>query len=255
MTRRLSVLLIAFLLCLCAAPLLAASQKMSRVEGRFFSADGRPLQHAVALFFSTDLGPVPIPQGYDWFSDVATPIIDDGRFSASIPPGKYWYGVIKMPDDLEHTRAHSDEWLYVSSKKDGTVQRVVVKPGKVSNMGDIKIPADMFAGRSASPVSVVSGRLLDQFKKPVAGFAVEAYSKNEKGALPVFASAFTDENGVYSIRLMAGVFFLKIRPTDKFTMKGQLNKNFNKYVLPLAHRISVGPSQDIPGVNIVMSSK
>ncbi len=211
----------------CMEPLMAAPVENGRVEGRVVNANGSPVTNVGVLFFSNDIGPLQMPQKYDWLPDVGVPVNQDGLFSVTILPGKYWYGVMRMPE----RGGRLSEWLYVSNEKDGSVKRVEIKKGLTCKIGDIKIPANMFAGRQEDPVAIINGHILDQFRKPVAGMVVEAYANTKNDARPVFSSNLTDENGMYSIRMTAGVFFLKIRPLSRFSRNGKFNKNYSKYIL------------------------
>ncbi len=235
------------------APLLAASADNGMVEGRILNANGSPMTKVGVVFFSNNIGPVQLPQRYDWLPDVGVPVNSEGYFAATILPGSYWYGVMRMPD--RNTGGRINEWLYVSREKDGTVKRVEIKKGLTSKIGNIKIQADMFAGRQDAPVSIISGRILDQFKKPVSGMIVEAFANPENDAKPIFSSNFTDENGMYSIRLTAGVFFLKIRSLARFTRNGKSNEKFAKYILSKRYYRVVAEDDKVVSVSLVARLK
>jgi hypothetical protein len=233
-------------------PLMAASSEKGGVEGRVVMADGSPPVNAAVVFFSNNIGPLQLPQPYDWQPDAAAPVIG-GHFSTQLLPGNYWYGVIRIPD--RRIGGHFRDWLYISNKKDGTINKVEIKKDQKSRMGEILIQDDMFAGRQRDPISLVRGHLDDQFKSPVAGFVIEAFTSNEDGARPVFSSDPTDENGLYLIRLTAGVFYLKIRPVERINNRGQFDQNYGKYVLPGAFRFVAKEDQEVPGVDLVARLK
>lgn len=181
------------ILWLLSAVFLAGSAHAAILRGRVLDVDGKPL--AGVKLFVYDSAQVRRPATF-----ISSPSAVDGTVAVTVPPGTYWvvarlklgelYGPL-MPGDK-----HSGEPAVMDLTTDAELEQEFT-------VADIR---DLGRRRQAIAVDFVklSGRVLDSEGKPVSNVYVFASSIKEGSAMPDFISAWTGEDGGYTLIVPVG---------------------------------------------------
>jgi len=175
----------------------ASAGESARLSGKVTDVEGKPVEGAVIFIYDsavTRRQPDFISPGSD----------KDGRFSISLPPGRYWAVARARKDEksgpLISGGRHSGEPMEIEMSLNGDLERDFV-------VADIREVARM-TQKTRKDVIVIRGRVLDSEGKPVR----MAYAIADKGehfsGMPDFFSGWTDAEGNYALYLPRGKYFI-----------------------------------------------
>jgi uncharacterized GH25 family protein len=168
-----------------------------RLKGKVTDAEGKPVEGAVIFIYDSA---VTRRQ-----PDFTSPGSDkDGRFSISLPPGRYWAVARARKDEkggpLILGGRHSGEPVEIELSLNGDVERDFV-------VADIREVARM-TQKTRKDVIAIRGRVLDSEGKPVRmAYAIADRNAHFSG-MPGFFSGWTDMEGNYVLYLPRGKYFI-----------------------------------------------
>jgi len=180
-----------------SAPAMGAASFV--LTGQVTDIDGKPV--AGAEIFAYDSAVIRRPADF-----ISARTAADGRYSLTLPRQKFWvvarvrsgekFGPL-LPGDR-----HSGEPLVVEPDDGKDVQQDFT-------VVDIR-EAVRQKQKVRSDYRLVSGRVLDQDKKPVSDVYVFANTTQKAKDIPEYISAWTGTNGEYTLYLPPGHYFLGV---------------------------------------------
>lgn len=203
------------------------------LKAKIVDVAGKPVS-GVKLFMYKTLN-VRMPADF-----ISPPSDNGGRVQAALPAGTYWAVARLKKDDtfgpLMPGDRHSGEPLEieVSVGKELLVDFVVADIQEISQK----------KRSSTTDVIKVNGRVLNKDGLPVANVYVFAHRTKEVLSLPDFISAWTDENGTYSLYLPAGAkYFLgsatQFPPVAKLSVVRELEAERGKLDIAMDLELTV----------------
>jgi len=174
----------------------ATAEENAVLKGRVLDAEGKPQKGAIVLVYDSQ----EVRRRADFMS-VRTE--EDGRFRMVLFPGKYW-AMARLKKAAEYGP------LMPGDKHSGDPREIELAAGAERELDFTVI--DIKA--SANPKKVredhirIKGRIVDEKGQPVKNAYTYA-SRNEKfSGIPDYLSAWTDEEGRYTLYLPRGRFYL-----------------------------------------------
>ena len=186
------------------------------VRGRAVLASGKPMQHAVVLFYVRQNGPPPLPERYWRVPESVFPVGTDGTFTAELQEGEYYVGAIgRESSQLVPGPPGEGDLLALARNKSGKPVVVTVAAGKpVENVVLKGYPYRSSGSKKNDKTTTIEGTVLLKDGAPASGIFVFAFLSPERGSKPVFASGKTDKSGKYRLRVDGdGTFYVKARET------------------------------------------
>ncbi len=189
----LAVLFVSVLYC----SLNALAGESARLSGKVTDVEGKPVEGAVLFIYdsaATRRQPDFVSPGTD----------KDGRFSISLPPGRYWAVARVRKDEksgpLISGGRHSGEPMEIEMSMNGDLERDFV-------VADIRDVARV-TQKTRKDVVVIRGRILDNEGKPVRMAYAIADKDEYFSGMPDFFSGWTDTEGSYALYLPRGKYFI-----------------------------------------------
>lgn len=185
-----------------AAMLLSPPARSSALEqgsltGSVADTAGAPVRGAViSLYFDLEN----LRRRPDFVSSATD---GDGRFMLAVPPGRYWAVARLKKNDIGP--------LMPGDKHSGDPVEVEIAAGVATTTDfvvmDLK-EAMRLKRKEREDALRISGRIIDSDRNPVPDAYVFAKSPESLSALPDYFSAWTDEQGRYTLYLPAGRYAL-----------------------------------------------
>ena len=168
------------------------------LEGRILDISEEPVRNAeVYVFDSPD-----VKRPADFISNRTT---EDGRYSVKIPSGNYW-GVAIFRESGERFGP-----LGSNDKHSGDSVALEIAAGDSRSMDftvmNLREAALKHKKRSEELIKV-TGRIVNKSGTPVQMAYAMAHKMQQFGSLPDYISAWTDEQGEYTLYLPPGRYFL-----------------------------------------------
>jgi hypothetical protein len=168
------------------------------LEGRILDISEEPVRNAeVYIFDSPD-----VKRPTDFISNRTT---EDGRYSVQIPSGNYWAVAIFRESGARFGPLGSND------KHSGDSVAIEIAAGGSRSM-DFTVmnlrEAAMKHKKRSEELIKVTGRVVNQSGAPVQIAYAMAHKMQQFGNLPDYISAWTDEQGVYTLYLPPGRYFL-----------------------------------------------
>ena len=177
-------------------PFTAAAEEKAVLKGRVIDAEGKSLKGAIVLVYDS-----PEVRRRADFMSVRTEA--DGRFSMVLFPGKYW-AIARLKKAAEYGP------LMPGDKHSGEPREVEVAAGAERELDFTVI--DIKA--SANPKKVredyikIKGKIVDEKGRPVKNAYAFASRSETFSGVPDYLSAWTDEEGRYTLYLPRGKYYL-----------------------------------------------
>jgi len=175
----------------------AIAEGKALLTGRISDAAGRPVEGAMVFVYNSPS----VRRSADFMS---APSAEDGAYRVFLPPGRYWavarlkksagVGAL-MPGDK-----HSGDPVEVDLDSE---DRAVVD----FTVADLR-EAMVMREKSRESALRVSGRIVDEKGSPVAGVYAVAGSAGKVAGIPDYLSAWTDEDGRYTLYVPKGRYYL-----------------------------------------------
>jgi len=188
----------------------AADPPMGKVVGKLACTTGECT--GVVALWSAENGKVPAPDRYLLVPTAVSALYEDGSFELRAPVGEYFIGgqLRKTPGPLFGAPRIGDQ-IFMIQKKDETGYRVNVTLNQVLDIG-LQRDSWAFAGMNQKSDMGISGRVLDQQGKPVAGLLVFAFADSGTNTTPLAISSRSEEDGRFYLPMAAaGEVFLRAR--------------------------------------------
>lgn len=205
----------AFLLaCVLALPLIpgaARAEKKPVINSTVVDVDGKPVAGAYIFFYDSPDTKRAV--------DLVSPVTDANGFCRKeIPPGSYWV-LARLKEDADFDMGP----LMIGDKVSGDPLEIEVKPGDVVDLkftvldllDTIKVRT-----KKRNDLNRISGHVYDTKGKPLGGAFVFANRHQQKVTMAKYFSAWTEDDGAYTIFLPNGAYFLGVKtsftPNDKY---------------------------------------
>jgi hypothetical protein len=168
------------------------------LEGKILDIFEEPIRNAeVYVFDSPD-----VKRPADFISNRT---IEDGRYSVKIPSGNYWAVAIFRESGARFGPLGSND------KHSGDSVAIEIAAGGSRSM-DFTVmnlrEAAMKHKKRSEELIKVTGRIVNKSGAPVQMAYAMAHKMQQFGNLPDYISAWTDEQGVYTLYLPPGRYFL-----------------------------------------------
>ena len=186
-------------LCMLLSPVFVAGAGPLVIEGRVLDVGGRPLSGAEVYVFDS----ANVKRPADFISERTG---GDGHFRLSLPPGRYWTMAVRRQGDarvgpLGPADSYSGEPVFFEGGADKRV---------VNDFTVISLKEAALQNRKRNEELIkVTGRILDSAGTPIAGAYAMADS-SPRGELPLYLSAWTETDGVYTLFLPKGKIYLGV---------------------------------------------
>ena len=211
-----------------------------------------PLAGGTVFFFDEQSGPPPSATRYWRVPTHSFSIDNKGRFSASLPLGKYYMGASHKLSGERLGPPKEGDLFFISSDKKGKPKLHTVMQYKPLDLGVIE-EAEPFSPKTlvTEGITSVQGTITDNTGKPAEGMLVFAYPTPAMFGRPLFVSERSDSNGRYLLRLYGGgTYYLGSRahygggPPTADQVVGSYSKG-----KPLA----IKTGEEIKGIHITVS--
>ena len=197
----------------------AAAEEMNpgTITGRFLQKGGTPMADALVMLFNEANGPPPAPEKYWRVPDEIVMTDQDGRFTATLPPGNYYVGGLKHRVGAEVSPPRDGDLIVTSSEANGAPRIHPVKMGMNTDMGTVATgaPYRQATAQKSGGGTAIAGKTVGSDGKPVAGLYVFAFRSPSMVGKPIFVSDRTGTDGQFLLRIWegGGTFYLKARST------------------------------------------
>jgi hypothetical protein len=177
------------------------------LKGKVTDFEGKPVEDAVIFIYqSSNIRRQP---------DFVSPKSDkEGRFSISLPPGRYWaVARVRKGEEMGPVLSggkHSGEPAEIDMAGTGDFEKDFV-------VADIREVARMSA-RTRQEVVRITGRIVEGSGRPVKVAYALANRSDSFAGMPDYLSGWTDETGQYTLYLPRGKYYVgasTIYPPDK----------------------------------------
>jgi hypothetical protein len=182
-----------FMLCAIffTAPQLTLAKGTSVLKGEILDIQGKPVDGAhVFVYKSKDVKRQP---------DFVSPSTSDGRYRVVLPSGKYWI--------IARLTREAYGPLLPGDKHSGEPEEVDL-PADVESALDLTVAdlreAAQIRKKTGHDYVKVEGRIIDETGQPVRLAYVVVHRSEEISGLPDFLSAWTGEDGSYSLSIPTG---------------------------------------------------
>lgn len=190
----------------------AENEGMGSISGQMMTKDGDPMSGGMVVFFNEATGPPPDPDRYLRIPDEIAKMDEDGKFSVTIPAGRYFMGAIRRMSGEEIGPPRDRDLFLISRDADGTPLAYSIEEGKSRNIGTIKKAVPFKRSVPVEGVTGITGIIADLTGNPVKGAIVFAYVTETMTGLPPFTSYKTGEDGRYFISMnRGGKYYLRVR--------------------------------------------
>jgi len=172
-----------------------------------------PGRQGLVAFFDEAAGPPPRPERYFRVPDFTVASDREGRFTASLPPGRYFVAAIvrKGGDPIRLGPPLEGDRDYQLVGQDDTLTIVTVTPGATHDLGTLT-HSFLYGRPLVEGATLIEGRVIGPDGNPVAGVHVVAYRAPRFNGRPHFSSYVTGADGRYELRVHpGGAFFLRAR--------------------------------------------
>jgi hypothetical protein len=178
-----------------ALPALTPAAVTSMLKGLVRDVDGNPVEGASVFVYTTENTRRP--------PDFLSPASDrEGRYAIALPHGRYWLvaraGREHQTGPLLSDGRHSGDPAVIDVPPD----RGVEKDFTVATLKE----AARVSSKTRGDVVMVAGRIIDRHGAPVKGACLIVYQDREGRDLPDYVSAWSDDDGRYSISLPPGTY-------------------------------------------------
>jgi hypothetical protein len=246
---------IACLTLLCASAFCSEDALKGSISGTISGKNGESLSGGKVLLFRADSGPVPSQKRYWRIPDEIVDIGSDGRFIAKVAEGRYYVAAIKRTSNESIGPPKEGDIIYPYSRKElkSEQQNYVVSKGKNTDIGVIA-EAVPFKNQSAASdliITAIEGRIVDIQGNPVPDAIAFAYTLPKFTGKALLASARTENDGNYSLRVSdEGSYYIKIRTTRQggHPIEGEIIGVYGNDT-PLAVLVKAGEIKT--GINVV----
>ena len=212
MKKSLYILLV--MICFSAISVSAEEVTTDSISGKILIRDGSMLAEGVVLFFNDMIGPPPDPDKYMRVPVNIANTDDDGRFTAKLPEGKYYIGVLKHIMGIMGAPPHEGDIFFISRDETGSPKAFSVEKGKhiEVNLLSEAIPYIPYeGGTSGEGITAIEGSIYDMSGNPVEYAVVFAHMTSINDGGLSFISDWTDKNGRYLLRVhQGGVYYLRV---------------------------------------------
>jgi hypothetical protein len=186
-----------------------AEEPPGTIRGRI-QAPGRP---ALVAFFDETTGPPPRPERYFRVPEYTATSDVEGRFTAHLPPGRYFVAAIvrKSGDPARLGPPLEGDRDYQLLDKTGAQVVVAVRSGSTHDVGAIEY-SFVYTTPQVDGVTTIEGTVTGPDGKASPGIHVVAYRAPRVNGRPHFSSYVTGADGRYRLRVHpGGSFFVRAR--------------------------------------------
>ncbi len=209
---------IASLTLLCASAFCSDDALKGSISGKISGKNGESLSGGKVLLFRVDSGPAPSQMSYWRIPDEIVDISGGGYFMAKVAEGRYYLAAIKRASNESIGPPREGDMIYPHSRKElkSEQENHVVNKGQNTDIGVIAeaVPYKKQTVASDLKISAIEGTIVDIKGNPVPDAIAFAYTLPKFTGKALLASARTDKDGKYSLRVSeGGSYYIKIRTT------------------------------------------
>jgi len=188
-------------------PAQAAAEESSVLKGKILDVEGRPVKGASVFIYRS----AEVKRPADFISSQTG---EDGTFRMVLPPGKY-----RALARLKKVEGYGP--LMPGDKHSGEPKEIELSPAAKLNIdftiADLK-EASLLSGKFREDYVTITGKITDEAGQPVSQAYVIAHRSKKVQGIPDFISAWTNEDGCYSLRIPRGSFYMdaaRVFPPDQ----------------------------------------
>lgn len=181
------------------------------ISGQVMINKKTPMKNGVVLLFNEASGPPPSFDKYWRIPDMMVATDKKGHFSISIESGTYYLQVAQKDPKGDIGPVQTDEYLYFHGDKKYIPLPLVVtsKNIKLGKLVAKKFPVSR--EKFDKGVTLIEGTVSEMNGNPVENMVVFAHLSEQMRGRPTFVSNKTNKNGVFTLRVVEGTYFLKAR--------------------------------------------
>lgn len=192
----------------------SGAAKTGTITGQFLTTAGAPLAEGMVYLFSDAVGPPPSRDKYWRVPDFMDTLDGDGKFTLTVPEGKYYLGATKRLSGKPIGPPQEGDLFAISTDDKGAPRLYTVKAEGRLDLGKMAtaIPFHRDVVTHGKGITAVEGLILDADGKPVPDALVFAFVSAAAVGRPLYASDMTGKDGKFILRVNdAGKYFLKVR--------------------------------------------
>ena len=192
----------------------AGEVETGTVTGILKIKQGGPMAGGTVFFFKESTGPAPSIDRYWRIPDETATIDSEGKFTANLVAGTYYFGAIKRASGSEFGPPREGDYFLSVTDGKGKPRKFVVKSGGTVNVGTIAdaVPHKQSNVKDQQGITAIEGAVTDLDGKPVEGIIVFAFTMPGMVGKPLFVSDRTGNDGKYVLRLQSGgTYYLRAR--------------------------------------------
>ena len=209
---------IVFLHLLCVAAFCSDDALHGSISGQILGKNRESLSGGKVYLFRADSGPAPSKAHYWRIPDEIVDIGNDGRFSAKVTEGRYYVSALKRASGEAIGPPREGDLIYPQDRTalKSEQENYFINKGKNTDIGIITeaVPYKVESSASNLEITAIEGRIVDTQGNPVPDAIAFAYTLPKFTGKALLASARSDTNGKYFLRVCKeGSYFIKIRTT------------------------------------------
>jgi hypothetical protein len=172
-----------------------------------------PMMGGTVFFFNVASGPAPSATRYWRVPTDAFSMDENGRFTVTLPGGKYYMGAIERATGEALGPPREGDYFFISTDKKGRPKVHTVKADKMTDFGVLYGGASFSRATLAKKgITSLEGTIRNERGDPVAELLVFAFSTPSTVGRPLFVSDRSDKDGKYLLRLSGGgKYYLRAR--------------------------------------------
>lgn len=187
-------------------------ERMGTMKGTVYAKD-KAMADAIVAFFDKSGGPPPIVGSARRVPDMVGRADAKGEFSVKLLPGTYYVGTMLRKSDKGVGPPQPGEEIFFAKGDKGQLREFVIEPKQVVEVGRVDgMPPGEF--QELKTFTTITGKVSGEDGKPLAGVFVTLKDKPES-VRPKYVSEPTDKDGVYTIKVPPGKYFVMARETIK----------------------------------------
>ncbi len=181
------------------------------ISGKIMIRDSGPMADGTVLFFNDAKGPVPNEKLYMRAPEIIANTDTEGRFSITLPEGKYYIGGKKHLTGKWNGPPREGDLFFISMDETEMPKAYLLSKGDSISVNIESGNTPYARPDSMDGITAIEGIVSDINGNPVEDVVVFAYLTSVMGEELAFVSDYTENDGRYMLRVHeGGIYFLMV---------------------------------------------